>query len=908
MFLKRRHHKAAFLYVNPASSQIVSQSSVLITKQSCNDACEWQARRSVMSTRGTECQPALSEGTDAGEQPYFDVRAVEGRRAHRFTHTARRIADGRRARRRHRPLIFYQVQEGHMATSKPTQPDKGRRAVIFKAAFEETPEQSIDMMAHVFNTQGELIGSVPVKEGQASFDLDSGQLKGARIFFAPAMPEGRDVQPTLEAMERLKAYEPVWRFDPGQLQYEVLPIPADRFKWWPWCRCRVRGRVIKVNTVGGVTYEQPVCDARVHICEVDPIRIILPKLPDRDIFRLRDDLLELITRPIPIPQPDPPPFTIDPGFIDPVPDIALAANVFGKFDPSQVAVNPQPLPPRERLGMASALNASRIGEAVALNPQPLPPKESLLMSLPLDTRSALLSNSVQSVREALIRQIDLVKPWLCWLDWLHLWFYRCDELAVLLTDGQGRFDTTIWYSCFGDKPDLYFWVEYSIGGAWTTVYNPGIRCNTYWNYACGSEVTLRIADSRVPGCGEPPVVVGKKVVVRSIGESVGVREIHGVAAGANEGLVKEGNIHNGKPSPFGGTLEPRVDFGNGLAAAGITHYRWSVRPLGGSEADWRPLTEPVQRYYRETVPAGNPPIYKWLTIGPDPAVSGYFVALNPALPANFEQFVPSGNNHYDLATGYFDSTIDTDPVTSGVQPYLGKYEMKLELFKNVGGTPQLVDLTAEGIELYEATADFPLTPPETDAPALAVNDRIYHAPTHPAGHISGYRLVVHIDNRPCFGTIEDVVVNGAGAGPCGFLEYNAPSNTATLRFRASHPAGFAALNFDVVRVSTFVPIASAPNSNGIAVADLPLVDVAGVNGFTRSSDTFSKGVLVSDLLADVPPGAPPAHPCTRAAFAETLHVYALATDGYTRLYGLDAPVTSAGQIAIKAFAITPQGS
>ncbi len=58
----------------------------------------------------------------------------------------------------------------------------------------------------------------------------------------------------------------------------------------------------------------------------------------------------------------------------------------------------------------------------------------------------------------------------------------------------------------------------------------------------------------------------------------------------------------------------------------------------------------------------------------------------------------------------------------------------------------------------------------------------------------------------------------------------------------------------------------------------------------------------------MPPGAPLAHPCTRAAFAETLHVYALATDGYTRLYGLDAPDTSAGQIDIKAFAITPQGS
>ncbi len=122
---------------------------------------------------------------------------------------------------------------------------------------------------------------------------------------------------------------------------------------------------------------------------------------------------------------------------------------------------------------ASAMNASRIGEeAIALEPAtPAATRKPADEPATRNARGAALEQRAE-VREALISNIGIIKPWLCWLDWLHPWFYHCDEVAVLETDEQGRFDTTIWYSCFGDKPDLYFWVEYSIGGAWTTVYNP----------------------------------------------------------------------------------------------------------------------------------------------------------------------------------------------------------------------------------------------------------------------------------------------------------------------------------------------------------------------------------------------------------------------------------------------------
>src|SRR5690349_4490031 len=85
----------------------------------------------------------------------------------------------------------------------------------FTISFEDQPEQPIELVAYAFDRGGELIAAAPVKEGRASLQLDERQLKHARIFFAPA-PEGRDQKPTIEDMERLRAYEPVWEFDPQQ--------------------------------------------------------------------------------------------------------------------------------------------------------------------------------------------------------------------------------------------------------------------------------------------------------------------------------------------------------------------------------------------------------------------------------------------------------------------------------------------------------------------------------------------------------------------------------------------------------------------------------------------------------------------------------------------------------------------
>jgi hypothetical protein len=758
--------------------------------------------------------------------------------------------------------------------------EKEPKSVRFKIGVDGSPEKPVDATLYAFDAQGSLIASAPVREGEVQLDVLPFRLRKARLLVGPTLPENRAEKPTVEMLQRLRAYEPTFQFERGRRAYELLPIPDPLWLHWWWCTCRVRGRVIKVETLGGVTYEKRVCHARVHICEVDPLPWLIARLPDASIFRLRAELLAALEQPFPVdPNPPDPPLRFDPGFIDPLPPIAQAINVFGKFDLAKL--NPQPEVPSLGRSAISSI------EKTALNPQPLPPKVQVAqVSMPLELRSSLLSRSVLQVRDALIKNIELLRPFWCYWDWLdyylYPYFYRCDELAVVETDENGRFDTTIWYPC-GDQPDLYFWVEYSIGGSWETVYRPPIRCHTYWNYECGSEITLRLYDPRVHGCDDRPLVLGKKVVVKTIGRQVSMGEIYRHApTAANEGLVKEGWIHAGKPSPFGAVLEPRVDFGSGLKGAGITHYRWSYRPLGSTdEGDWKVLDAPVSRHYRVSTAPGDPTIYSSVQIGPDTSLGAYYAVIDPDLPANGEDWEVLDEG-YDLASAYFNTTLQTP----------GKYELKLELFKNVGGVMQRVDLTAEGVELYEITDPAPLVEGSYTTTAAA-GDRLLTDPG--TGHKLAYRLVLHVDNRVCFGTIEDVTIGGTPAGRCGFLEYHNLTDEAHISFRASHPANFAWFHFRLVRVSTQVGEGTASG----------LVDDASANGFTRAGDTFGKNLTINTLMTSGL--AVGETPCTRAAFAEWLYVYALATNGYQRLSGLDAPRwwEDVNQVNLRGFAITP---
>ncbi len=752
------------------------------------------------------------------------------------------------------------------------------RTLTIKVGFEGARDPDAQAFAFLFDRGGTLIASAPIAKNEAKLTIDSVPRSG-KLFIGPALDQTeRASSPSLSTMKRISAFEVPIRLQPATDIYDAGIVAELFWPHWPQCHCRVQGRVlVRRTSPGSVIVEAPVCNARVHICEVDRLPWLIERLPDPDIFRIRDDLIDIIRRPFPWPPergtgPLREPVVL-PGGLMFDETASLATRVIGNGI-ERVALNAQPLPSVDRL---------------AFNPQPDPPGDPFHI-LPHAMQFALRSHSPSIVRRALIDHLDFVRPWICHWPWLHRWLYNCDELRVVTTDDQGRFDTTIWYPCGGDKPDLYFWVEYSIGGVWTPVYHPPIPCNVWWDYACGTDVIITVTDPRVPGCGEvPPTVQGKAVVIKTIGRNVSMGEINREPSVINPlaDATKAGTI---KPpagftreAPFGATLEPRVDFGNGLKAAGITHYRWSYRRLG-SVGSWTVIDAPVSRHYlKNTVPPA-PPEYGYILISTGSATD-YYVEIEPALPADGDDWEILDES-YDLASAYW-ATTPLDPP----HPTSGKYELKLELFKNIGGAMQRVDLGAAGVGVSEIVDPAPLTG-GVYVTAPATDDRLVVE----SGATVGYRLVVHVDNRPCFGTIESVsVAPGANDTKCGFLEYE-PGAAAIIVFRASHPGNYATFRFDVSRVATLLPVASAGG----------LVDAAAAeaNGFVRAGDQFSKTVTVFDLLNNALLAGE--IPCTRAAFGESLHVRALATNGYGTLTYLDAPnADPSGQIGLRAFAITP---
>lgn len=761
--------------------------------------------------------------------------------------------------------------------AKPNEPGmesgKGQgTSFLFKVAFEGQPDQPIDVMAYAFDAQGTLLASAPVSEGQAQLALTDDQARSARIFLA-APPESREGI-TLASMARLHAYEPAWWFNPQQRVIELLPIPEYNWKWWFWCRCRVRGQVAKPITIGGVTYDKPVCNARVHICEVDRLFWLIPRLPDDIVLKLRDELLEVIVRPWPIPEPDPPPFRFDPSVIDPSP-INVAKMLKARLEADWF--NPQPDPP----GMPGIMAATRA-----------PSNEAILNELPVATRAALMSSSLTIVKQALIDNLVLIRPWICWWPWLWPYFCVCDEVAVVITDHQGRFDASIWYSCFGDHPDLYFWIEFCIGGVWTTVYNPPTCCNTYWNYVCGSDVTLRVTDPRVPWCGDEPPLPGKQVAVLSIGHQVSMTQIQRDSAFANEGLT-----NNALPAPFGGSLEPHVWFGDSLvpptdgapSPSGISHYRWSYRRLGSS-GEWPALDKEVVRHYGEIM-ADSTLTFKSFQLGPDLAFAGQnLFKIRPANPplnagAVSSSWAPEVNARENTASAFFLSHL-----LEGGDAELanGKYELKLELFKSDGS---LVNLTNEGVLLKVPTIDAPFGPGIVPTQLVAnfpaqVGDMEDRVIRDGAGKIVAFRIVLHVDYNPCEAIINDVTVNDDAAGPCGFVSYT-PGSEAVISFKAYHPHDFATFSFQVNKGSC----GTVTQASASAWVGNPVVNL-----FTRdAASVFTKNVPVATLLS----GGSCGIVCTKAAFAETLDVNALATDGWSVQDQLDDTAQS------KAFALEP---
>ena len=700
-------------------------------------------------------------------------------------------------------------------------------------------------------------GDMLVADGQ--IQATPGQLQSGRIVVAPVTPEAGQRPPTRALLERqLGAWTEPLRLNLRDPRIEIrIPRPAW-FNWPRLCLCWVRGRLVKrVRLADGSVVDLPICHARVTICEIDRWRFIIDRLPGLDLSRLRIDLLDVIRQHIPIPEPDPEPFFH-----------ALAGSlVQPQVPPAPVAARLAP-----SMLMAAGLDAATPLRAAALA------APTQLHNLQLrDATTALL-------RADLISHFRLLRPYFCWLPWLEPWFvYTQQCFPPVATDEQGRFVFAYVHLCSElDKPDIYISAEQLIGGIWTSIHRPPVRCHTIWDYHCGDLITVVVSDPRALPCvpdvpTEPPPGVDRWVMPMAIGSTW----IRGTAAAGPslagwvrpDGFTNYGGVID---APFGATLGFRQQHALAIpntGAGGQYFYRWSVRR--GVAGSFTKLLDPVSRSYVRDVP-GPDVEFPAVLLGPQP---NNLFRFKPALfstadwgvstvgdPAGTQYYWPVDNSIGDIYAARWTTPGSNDALNA---PTLAdSYQVKLEVFDSLGNPVA----PGPGSFSFVLPDHFTGSTLHTRAAVAAEMDGV------------GFVFTVRVDNSRCTAGIQPPTLStGTGVDDCGFLRYTA-GTSLTLAFDAVHPNGRATFGFGLVR----------------GVFDVPAADAGGeVSALAAGSYTsagaghFSHAFAVATLLGPVP-----GHPgtCINAAFAGVLNVYAKATDGNSPLHGYDAG-------AVRAFAL-----
>lgn len=751
-----------------------------------------------------------------------------------------------------------------------------------QAQGREIPELNLN----VLDANGGFLAAEPLpkgEHGQVKLELPA-ELAGrvVRLVVSPRQVEEQDDLPpwmaklmgqevsrndavSLASLRRRQGFEKRIRLT-ADAEGNIANIVVFPVNWSKWllCRCAVRGRLVKrVPLADGTTKELGVCHACVQIYEVDKIPKIILRLPERDLYRLRDDLLRLFDKPLPEPVVFPPP----------------------------------PPPPPEQV-RAHALAPAPIGAA------PLPGAPGLIKiaaesspagrAMPSELESIAYAASASQLRSALLAKAEMLAACICRVHWLWYWFHT-DLIKCCCTDEQGRFETTIWYRCAGDKPDLYFKAVQCIGGTLHTLYAPSIACHTHWNYDCGTEVVLETHDPAAITCVpadpvDPPPGVTTWVMPHAVGN---IRLDQIKSSGLTDFTDGNGTWLD---VPFGSTLGFRLGYSNGIPydlAGKPACYRWSYNKLavGGGETAWRefaaPVAQTVVRHYvdYDLAHPDLPPTFPAYPLGPQERnhmnVYEFRPHQPPALGGHKREW-PVDDWFADIYSGILNS----ESLPGGVADAAGKYKIKLEVLDKDGHL-----LTPGPGGAFDFIVPTGLA---SDGETILTRKADYTSEVEGVGFV----FYLHVDNNACQAEIYEAKVDDIAAGPCGFIGYDA-GDDVHLSFKADHPNGFGRFKFTIVRGSSGYVLAACAPSDPAAVppvgpgdipwASAPLVSDTPVNGFTRVAGTFAKDVDESAMRGG----------CQKAAFGENLSVLATATNGWVRLSGLDAYALP------KAFALEP---
>jgi hypothetical protein len=722
-----------------------------------------------------------------------------------------------------------------MATRAPTESkDNGQLEIHVNAELIDIQkaDQVQEFAAYAFSSDVQLLDAAPLgAKGEAVLRVSrSAPVANLRVLVGPRVEEETA---NFAELIRRGAQEKHLRISERDLRLDV-PIKVFPDIWNCWLRsaCFVRGNLNKRVLIGGEYVDFPVCNAKVEVYEVDPLWILIPKLPD-DVL---DHLRKVIINPIRIPIPHP----------DPGPEDA----------------------PFARTAMS---------QAVAEQARPLDADLSATLSQlhgASELRYAAQVGSKLQFQQALIANPIVIRPLLCWF-WPRL--VTTQLVATAKTDDCGHFQTLFFQGCNNhDTPDLYFKARQKLFG-WFDVYiyaPTPIACHTWWNYICGTEVNLYTSSPWAQTCSPCPPVIGPEgknrwVAFMGIGVT-GLNRVYGASpdlvgstTSDNRGLLADGG------NPWGGLLLPRLEFSPALEAAGVRYYqlRWRKGDSGG----FLPLTGTVTHYYRHDVPTptGDLPVWSPKVLGPVNVPDGMGHEVPDLFQIPYASVAPEGvwdappdvgqiREHFasaklpsqDIAPGM---TYDAAGATMGTDTS-GKYQVDVNLFD---GNGQPVNIAALGI-IYAVP----------EAPDSAGIVHTVDASRPDLNLVSGNSLIItlHIDNNRCYAKIDTPTISGTPADPCcGVLKYHNGDNV-TLSWQAKHPHDFARYSLRVVRGDREVI-----NSGTVPVSA------------STSPDDYSVDFLMNH---NPYPGCAP-DTCVVAGFGAYLYVDAMATDGWGSELGYD---------------------
>jgi len=622
----------------------------------------------------------------------------------------------------------------------------------------------------------------------------------------------------IEKIKNRGGFEPIIPRIPGR-NIEIDRIPDDILKKWFFLLCRVTGTVRKNCGTAGAPVYCPVPNAIVHICEVDKWSLVLERLPLKKLNSIRESLL----RGVQIDKPE--------------------------LLPSVRNIN------------------SRYKQMV---------------DLPSALKMELQVTPTVDLKRLFVDKFQIFHPYFCRLPWIWPWLYKCTEITTVHTDANGNFSKYISYHRYGDKPDVYVWVEYPTSDGLITVYRPNIPCFTRWNYKCGSQITITITDNRVP-CTCPDLVGTDNIWMYSVGHdpisdieqrSPALSDTVGNLTQQIEGLIPSSAGYR----PYGGTLSFRTHFGHSFPTNNFKYFRWEYRQLKDAQL--------------------NPDITNWTPI--KTSLHRPYLVLKNGLPKikNFSLF----NNSNELYT------IPSDQVSDHVTPDSGEtlidWTSEFMVTAKFSTTDFNDGLYQFRMRLYNQAGNDAFLPvdnwlvtdpaqPGSGAVAKTVDQEFVEIAG--GSQSVGFTFSMRIDNTPCYAEILETEIFNASIPPrtvssCGFIQYN-PGDMARIKFIARQENGFGRIKFDLIRGLVDV------NALQIALNDLQFTSTDA----SSSSATFQHaggGVYTCTIPVSMLTGGTSGLPfCPQASFAEVLKVEALHTNGYSVLQGYDAE--DAGSFAIE---------